>query len=181
MTKACDRGKVLLTWTCYFSMSRGEEKCSLVWIKSIGSVVLAHHLPWKHEMNMVAGHLKFIQVWGEKSHNMVNSCWSTLSQDWGLNTRELLLMEILTVRIMQDLTTNSTLTSHLGSAGDSEMVTTSAWQISQHGTPRESEKCCTGKLNAPLHRKDARKRKRSLFPILPPHPDGCCDTGTLEL
>lgn len=41
---------------------RRREICSLVWIKSIGFVVLAHHLPWKHEMNMVAGHLKFIQV-----------------------------------------------------------------------------------------------------------------------
>lgn len=41
---------------------------------------------------------------------------------------ELLLMEILIVSVMQDLTTASTLTSHLGSAGGSEVVATSAWQ-----------------------------------------------------
>lgn len=82
---------------------------------------------------------------------------------------------------MQDLTTNSTLTSYLGCAGGSEVVTTSAWQIFHHGTPREGEKCCTGKLNAPPHRKDARKRKCSLLPILLPYPGECWDIDTLEL
>lgn len=43
-------------------------------------------------------------------------------------------MEILIVRVMQDLTTTTTLTSHLGSAGGSEIVTTSAWQ-----TPKNAD------------------------------------------
>lgn len=41
---------------------RRREICSLVWIKSIGFVVLAHHLPWKHERNMVAGHLVYTGI-----------------------------------------------------------------------------------------------------------------------
>lgn len=45
---------------------------------------------------------------------------------------ELLLMEILIVRVMQDLTTTSTLTSHLGSAGGSQVVATSTWQSVPH-------------------------------------------------
>lgn len=39
---------------------RRREICLLVWIKSIGSVALAHHLPRKHQTSMVAGHLGLI-------------------------------------------------------------------------------------------------------------------------
>lgn len=53
-------------------------------------------------------------------------------------------MEILIVRVIQDLTTTTTLTSHLGSAGGSEMVTTSAWQTPKHATLRVGKKYCTG-------------------------------------
>lgn len=88
------------------------------------------------------------------------------SRPESLNTRELLLMEILIARVTQDLTTSTTLTRHLGSAGGSEMV----WQIPKHATLRVGEKCCTGELDAPLHKKDAPKRKCSLFPILPTSP-----------